>query len=560
VELIDVLAHVRRRLTKLVRPGVEITEPPPVGVVFERDVPVVLRDGVVMRANVFRPEGPGRHPVLLSLHPYGKDALPRPRRWGRPGYRVPLQFRLLPQSEPIAISAWTGWEAPDPVAWVERGYVVVNADLRGWGRSDGVGELLSAQEGDDGHDLVEWAAAQPWSTGKVGFCGVSYLALTQWATAATRPPHLAAICPWEGFTDLYRDFARPGGVREDGFMVMWTTMLRAQRRSPVRIRREQRARPLVDGWWAARDRAIEAIDVPALVCGSFSDHNLHSRGSFEGYRRIGSTAKWLYTHRGPKWATFYGAEAQAFQQRFFDHFLKGAANGMVEVPPVRLEVREDAATVTSVRGESSWPPPTARWTELALDAGHAAMVTEPAISLLPASVAVGTRRGRASFTWVVPEDVEVVGPMVAHLHVEAVDVDDVSLFVGVRKLRHGRVVGFEGSYGFDRALMAQGCRKVSQRALDPSAGGPVPRHLEDRRQLLRPGEVVAVAVELAPSATRFRAGEQLRLDVQGRWFFPRNPLVGQFPAGYQPSARGGFVLHTGADHPTCLALPIVALA
>ncbi|OWY59840.1 hydrolase, partial [cyanobacterium TDX16] len=209
-----------------------------------------------MRVNVFRPDAPGPHPVLLCHHPYGKDAtMPvtgAKTRGGRTTYPIPFQLRLLRQTEALSISAWTSWEAPDPVTWVGLGYVVVNADLRGWGASEGVGELFSEQEGRDGHDLVEWAGAQPWSNGKVGLLGVSYLALSQWATAAERPPHLAAICPWEGFTDVYRDFARPGGVREDGFLRVWNAALKKQRRSPVTLRKEQRRRELWDSWWADR--------------------------------------------------------------------------------------------------------------------------------------------------------------------------------------------------------------------------------------------------------------------------------------------------------------------
>src|SRR4051812_14111165 len=278
-----------RRLSHRVRPLVRIGDPPS-GVRVDRDVEVRARDGVTLRVDVYRPERDGRFPVLMSAQPYGKDALPARRRRG--GYRPPLQYRLMPQTVPFAHSAWTGWEAPDPAFWVARGYVVVSADLRGWGRSDGVGELFSAQEALDCYDLVEWAGTQPWSNGRVGLGGVSYLAISQWAAASARPPHLAAICPWEGFTDFYRDFARPGGIREDGFVVVWSIGMRLRRRSRVDIRRQQKARPLLDAWWAVRNRDLERIEVPALVCGSFSDHNLHSRGSFEGFRRISSPQKW----------------------------------------------------------------------------------------------------------------------------------------------------------------------------------------------------------------------------------------------------------------------------
>ena len=178
------MAHlVRDRLARRVRPLVTITDPPSEGVIVERDVAVPMRDGVTLRVDVFRPATDEPVAVLLCAHPYGKDNTP-PRR--RHGYGIPRQYRVLTQSSAFSHSAWTSWEAPDPAHWVSRGYAVINADLRGWGHSEGEGELFSEQEGRDGHDLVEWAAAQPWSTGRVGMTGVSYLAISQWAVAAER--------------------------------------------------------------------------------------------------------------------------------------------------------------------------------------------------------------------------------------------------------------------------------------------------------------------------------------------------------------------------------------
>src|SRR3546814_785996 len=134
-------------------------------------------------------------------------------------------------------------------------------------------------------------------------------------------------------------------------------MLTVARRRSAGLRRLMRARPLFDEAWAARNPALENIDVPALVCASFSDQSLHTRGSFEGFRRIASTQKWLYTHRGPKWATFYYPAALAAQARFFDHFLRGDDTGILTQPPVRLEIRSDAHTVASFTHDASWPPP-----------------------------------------------------------------------------------------------------------------------------------------------------------------------------------------------------------
>ena len=190
------------------------------------DLPVVVRDGITLRVNVVLPSGGGRFPVLMSAHPYGKDNLPQ-RRGRR--YRVSVQYRLLRQTGRVRFSSLTGWEAPDPAWWAAQGYAVVNCDLRGAGTSEGSASLLSDQEGADVHDLIGWAAAQPWSTGVVGMLGVSYLAISQWKAAALRPPGLKAICPWEGFTDAYRDLLRPGGIREDGFVRLWSRGLRGVR-------------------------------------------------------------------------------------------------------------------------------------------------------------------------------------------------------------------------------------------------------------------------------------------------------------------------------------------
>jgi hypothetical protein len=546
------MAHlVRERLARRVRPLVTITDPPREGVLVERDVAVPMRDGVTLRVDVFRPVTDDPVAVLLCAHPYGKDNTP-PRR--RHGYGIPRQYRVLTQSTAFSHSAWTSWEAPDPAHWVARGYAVINADLRGWGHSRGEGELFSAQEGRDGHDLVEWAAAQPWCTGRVGMTGVSYLAISQWAVAAERPPHLAAICPWEGFTDAYRDLARPGGVREDGFVIMWTTMMRLASGKPVTFRYEQKHRPLRDAWWDARARDIEKIDVPALVCGSFSDHNLHSRGSFEGFRRISSEHKWLYTHRGPKWATYYSPEALGVQAQFFDHFLRDEDTGILEQPRVRVEVREDADTVTSVHQVADWPPPGTTGHELHLDLEHRALTDTPPNR--PSEVSWRTRGDGLSFRWQAEADTELVGPMTARLWVSLPRGGDMSLFVGVTKERGGRDVGFEGSYGFRGDMVTHGMLRASHRRLDPTLSEPGrPVHVHTEEDPLGSGEIVPVEIALLPSATLFRAGDVLRLDLKGRWLQARNPLTGHFPAGYQPSARGTCVLHGGGHHDSTLSIP-----
>jgi predicted acyl esterase len=251
------LGTVRRNLRRRLGVDIQVT-PAPSGVRFDHDVPVVVRDGTTLRANVFRPEADGRYPVLLCAATYGKDRFPQNTRSGR---RKPVQYRLAANDAPITFSAWTALGAPDPAFWVPRGYVLVDVDLRGWGTSAGAPEPFGPTEGDDVHDAIEWSAAQPWSNGRIGMTGVSYLAISQWSAAATRPPHLAAINPWEGFTDAYRDFACPGGIRENGFMVMWSTWQRLMRPRSPSFRRGQTHHPLRDGWWEQRSPDLERFEL-----------------------------------------------------------------------------------------------------------------------------------------------------------------------------------------------------------------------------------------------------------------------------------------------------------
>jgi predicted acyl esterase len=535
--------------------GWAVVGAPPPGVRYERDVEVRARDGVVLRVNVFRPEGDAKVPVILSAHPYGKDALPRK---GLFGYRAPMLYRVMRQRGHARFSAWTSWEAPDPGYWAARGYAVVNCDLRGFHRSDGEGSVFTRSQGRDCHDVVEWAAAQPWSNGKVGMCGVSYLAISQWLTAAERPPHLAAICPWEGFTDPYRDLCYVGGIREDGFVPFWAGQLKGETRNRDDVRAEQLARPRPDAWWEARTPKLEDIDVPVLVCGSFSDHNLHTRGSFEGFRRVSSKDKWLYTHRNGKWVEFYSEAARTMQARFFDFFLKGEATGMRDVPPVRLEVRDVGHVVHEVRAEREWPLARTRWTQLHLHADGALRAAAPAAS---GEVAYDTAGGCASFAFRFDADTELTGPMKLRLHVEARGADDLYLFAGVRKIRDGREVVFEGSYGFGRDMVARGWLRASHRRLDAAAStpySPVLRH--DREEKLGAGDVVPVEIAILPSATLFRAGDVLRLDLQGRYFYRRHPLLGQFPAGYEASPPCTAVIHCGGARDSHLLVPVVPRA
>ena len=510
---------------------------------------MTVRDGTVLRVNVFRPEDGNPAPALMSAHLYGKDGIPANTRSGEgPAF----QYRLFPQPEKVRLSAWTSWEAPDPAFWVPRGYVVVNADLRGGGTSEGCDTILSTQEAEDYYDLIEWVGTQPWCSGKVALEGVSYLALTQYGVAALNPPHLAAICPWEGFSDLYRDFARPGGVREDGFSIMWSALNRRAANVHGDIRKEIIEHPERDDFYEARTPHVESIEVPALICGSFSDHLLHTRGSFEAFRRISSPQKWLYTHRRGKWSTYYSDEAAQTRARFYDHVLKGDDNGWDSQPPVRIEVHEAGAEIAEVTYADQWPPADLQWSPLYLDAGTKHLVAEVPGT---ATTSFGTHDDECVFVWTVPEDMDLIGQMALRLFIETVGIDDVNLFAGVRKFRDGKEVVFEGSYGFAFDMITKGWQRAAHRELDQELSTPwQPVHTHRRVEPLSPGEIVEVNIEMRPQATRMRAGDQLHLELRGQWFYHRDPVRGELPAGYQASEKGTVVVHTGGHYDARLLL------
>ena len=539
------------RLRGIVKPPVTVTDPP-AGIVADRDVTVATRDGTVLRINVFRRDGDPARPVILSIHPYGKDHLPK-RRGGK--WTFSLQYRVLRQPQQVTFSALTGWEAPDPAWWTAQGFTVVNADSRGCGHSEGTGNLLSRQEAEDTYDLVQWVAAQPWCDGNVVMLGVSYLAISQYAVAALQPPALRAICPWEGFTDVYRDLTFPGGVRENGFTRMWSRNVSRATRQAYAFGPMQDEHPVRDDLWRSLVPDLSAIKVPMLVCGSFSDNNLHSRGSIRAFTNGGSTHARLYTHRGGKWATFYSDGALAEQLAFF----RGVLDGADRSRSVRLEVREDRDTITAVREEAEWPLARTRWRPLYLGGYLAAAgALAPEQPTTAGSITFETPSSAAAFSWAVPDDIELTGPMVARLWVELDGCEDANLCVGVEKWRDGRFVEFEGSYGYGRDRVATGWQRVALRALDPELSRPwepVPACTEPRP--VSASDVVAVDVALGPSATVFRAGEQLRLVVAGRWLCSRNPLTGQMPAAYATSPRGRVRLHWGPRYDAHLLIPEV---
>ncbi len=484
------------------------------GIVFEQNVSVQMCDGMYLMLNVFRPERAGRFPVILSMSPYGKDNLPAQYGWGNVDTGM------------VSTSDYAAFEAPDPAFWVPNGYVVIHGNVRGMWNSEGTSQWLSLQDAQDYYELIEWAAQQAWSDGQVGLCGVSYLAMSQWRVAALNPPHLKAIIPWEGASDMYREFVLQGGIRETKFFPgFYQGRVRANQNPHYPLGEDvvamSRQHPLDDDYWATMRPDLAAITVPALIYTSWSDHGMHTRGSLEGFKQISSTHKWLYTHGRKKWEVFYSQEAKNLQKQFFDYFLKGIENGMLEVPRVRLEVRKTYDQY-SVRQEQVWPVARTRYIKWYLDAQQHILVEQPGAqegNVTYAAEKVETSQaGRATFELRFSQDTELTGNMKLKLWMSSADADDMDVFVGIRKLdTAGHEVGFSGYQGEHNDLVTKGWLRVSHRELDKEKSTQIQPWMTHRRiQKVPPGEIVPVEIELLPSSTFFEAGSTLRLIIQGQ--------------------------------------------
>ncbi|MBO0774764.1 MAG: CocE/NonD family hydrolase, partial [Actinobacteria bacterium] len=279
------------------RPPEPRTERRP-GMLIERDVAVEVAPGEPIYVDVYRPDSGGPAAPLISWSPYGKHN-PAPIGVIFPGSGV----------LPGHTSELTTFEAPDPLYWVPRGYALVLADIPGTWYSRGRATYCSPEEAQAFAELVEWAGTQAWSNGRVGISGVSYLTTSQWRVAELNPPHLAAINPWEGWSDTYREVVRHGGIPETWFWPYIHHRWGASVTEVEDLAAETRAHPFWDEFWESKSAQPERIKVPAFVVASWSDQGLHTRGTLEAFRRLGSERKWLDVHGRKKWAQYYLPES-----------------------------------------------------------------------------------------------------------------------------------------------------------------------------------------------------------------------------------------------------------
>ena len=566
------------------------------GMRIDWDVPIAMDDGLVLRADVFRPPTDGRYPVILSYGPYAKGLA------FQDGYPSAWQ-RMIAEHPDVAYGStnrYQSWEVVDPEKWVPDGYVCVRVDSRGAGRSPGYIDPFSPRETRDFYECIEWAAAQPWSNGKVGLNGVSYYGINQWHVASLNPPHLSAMCIWEGAGDWYRDMTHHGGILNT-FWANWFDMQvktvqhglgergpssrvtgkavcgdetlsdKALAANRCDFGDEILAHPLDDVYHRERSAAWDKVTVPFLSAANWGGQGLHPRGNFEGFLRAASRQKWLEAHGLEHWTHFYTDYGVTLQKRFFGHFLKGEANGWDRQARVQLQVRHLDRFVE--RHEHEWPLARTRWTKLYLDTAGT-LNREPSKSAEAVTFdALGD--GLTFISRPVDAETEITGPLAARLYISS-STPDADLFLIFRVFTSDlREVVFMGAID-PHTPVAQGWLRASHRKLDPKLSTLWrPYHTHDARQPLRPGEIVPLDIELWPTSIVVPAGCRLALTVRGRDYEYakttgarlsnfKNELKGCGPFLHddprdRPKAvfAGRTTLHTGPQQPAYVLLPIV---
>jgi len=509
------------------------------GMRIDWDMPIEMDDGVVLRSDVFRPVEEGHYPVIMNYGVYGKWIAfqdDRPEPWQR-------MIEGHPDVAAGSTNKYQHWEVVDPEKWVPDGYVCVRIDSRGAGRSPGYFEPFSPRETKDLYDCIEWAARQSWSNGKIGLNGISYYAMNQWQVACLQPPHLAAICAWEGAADYYRDFGHHGGIfctyianwyqnrsttkqhglGERGYKSRmtgeWisgpeTLSEEALKANRCDLSKDVFDHKLFDEYWRARIPDWSKVTVPLLSAANWGGQGIHPRGNFEGFVRAASQQKWLEVHGLEHWTHFYTDYGVKLQKRFFGHFLKGENTGWDKQPRVQLQVRHPEEQFVE-RHEQEWPLARTQWTKFYLKPEDQSLNRKPPVSE-GAVTYEGFGDGVTFLTPPLAEETEITGPLAAKLFVSS-ESEDADLFLIVRVFSPNlSELTFQGALD-PRTPIAQGWLRASHRKLDPDLTLPYrPYHAHDEKQALTPGTVYELDVEIWPTSIVVPVGYRVGLTVRGK--------------------------------------------
>lgn len=507
------------------------TRPLACDVEMERDVAVTLRDGTKIYADVFRPAGGKALPTIVAWSPYTKS-VPQDPSWVYPRAIV----------DPAWVSGLAMFEAPDPGYWACHGYTTVNVDPRGIDMSEGNMHYFGRVDAADGYEVIEWAARQPWSSGKVGLHGSSWLAMVQYHMAAAQPPHLAAIAPiGVHIRDLYRDRLLKGGIPNTRLNMLLTKSMRGTGlyEEPYRMAAKQ---PLMHPYWEDKVADLGKIKIPMYLVGSYGLEV--QAAELDGFALVASKDKWLRITDKGLWTDQYTPENVDDVRRFFDRYLKGVDNGWEKTPRVRLAVLDPGGKDQLNVPASDWPLPKTQYQKLYLDAAAAALSSQPAAGASSASYDAKT--GKTVFSVKFDKDTRIVGYLKLHLWAEVAEATDGDFFATVQKVdAQGKVLQTHEGY-----KETGGRLRASLRALDEARSTDfLPVHAFRKNEYLSAGQIVPLEVAIAPTGMVWRKGQELRLTVAG------DVLKGNTA----PSNAGRHIVHTGGKYASYLQLPVVSM-
>jgi len=545
------------------------------GVVLERDVRVRMKDGVHLHADIFRPEAAEKFPAVLGYHPYDPDAQFAPI--------FPRAFASITAQSASQEKGNGPLEAGDPNFFARRGYVHVIANVRGSGKSEGFYPFLGSLEAEDGCELIEWIARQPWCDGNIGMFGVSYFGRIQQFVASVRPPHLKCIfAPWAS-TDQYRDALYQGGILAQNWAVSWAGAL-----SNIRYRSESRQqwgderwkqeleRALADKdltavpgivaalkrpeeglntlvtdivlnrhdgpFWDKRKVSYEAIEVPAYIGADWGIYGLHLPGAFRSWESLRGPKKMMIAPPAYLERPVYQLQYESL--RWFDHWLKGMDTGIMDEAPVRLFVM---GTSRWKRCEE-WPLAETRWTpfylhEKGLLWEHEFFPNEGSSSFSDSPW------GREKLEFSTPrlvEDTEVIGPIVANLYASTTD-DEILWFASLWE------VDDEGN----EKVLTRGWLRGSQREVDASRSKPwQPYHPHSRSEPLLPGKIYEFNIALVATANLFKAGTRIKLKIACCDDVPAHSLEAIAGGHIRRQSGSRVTVHHNEDCPSHLLLPV----
>ena len=525
------------------------------------EIETTTRHGDIVRADVYLPPGrEGPFPVLFGASPYQKA------------------LRHLP-----AVPQFAFIEYGPMQLYLDEGYAYVAMDAPGTGRSDGTWDPVSRAEGEAIHDMIEHVAGLDWCTGKIGRIGMSYYCWSQWNVARTRPPHLVCLGAYDGATDMYRDWMYQGGIPCQSFLNSWLfgSVLLQHQAQGLSMTTNGRDRVIYDIYahrfddeWQRRRSPfweLDQVEIPVLSIGSWGKGSLHLRGNVMGYERV----------RGPKQLLVVGAQTYPETQLLFaredfhrqellpwyDHHLKGVANGVMDRPKVRFFVQGEMA----MHDATDWPPPDATPAEFFLNgekSGAVKSLNDGSLTATPPGEGGETSWSYPDPQWMagvttfdqagVPDHVarvvtyttppfehdrEFTGQGVLELFASS-DQTDMDLMVKLSLLPEG-----EGKPPFIR--VSQGWLRASHRAEDPALTTdmrPFLRH--DREEPIEPGQIYPLRVELLPMSVLVRRGERLRLEISN-W---ESTITEAVMTHWYGQKVGTDTYHHDAAHPSRLRL------